>query len=144
MDTDPFFLFIGIPRLAFRSLCLQDSPTGVRDTDYNSVFPAGVNVAASWDRKVAYDRGRAMGQEHKGKGVDIQLGVCGDATAITKLRFANLHRSLSLDLSVEFQRVDATGRASRQTRPSLVSCSLRASRVFRALVSWLVESTTSW
>ncbi|CAK3742701.1 glycoside hydrolase family 3 [Lecanosticta acicola] len=63
-----------IPRLAFRSLCLQDSPTGVRFADYNSVFPAGVNVAATWDRKVAYDRGRAMGQEHKGKGVDIQLG----------------------------------------------------------------------
>ncbi|EME46677.1 glycoside hydrolase family 3 protein [Dothistroma septosporum NZE10] len=64
----------GVPRLAFRGMCLQDSPTGVRFADYASVFPAGVNVAATWDRKVAYDRGRAQGTEHKGKGVDIQLG----------------------------------------------------------------------
>ncbi|KAK5730170.1 hypothetical protein LTR15_000104 [Elasticomyces elasticus] len=63
-----------IPRLAFRALCLQDSPVGVRDTDFNSVFPAGVNVAATWDRGVAYARGQAMGYEHKGKGVDVQLG----------------------------------------------------------------------
>ncbi|KAF2163741.1 glycoside hydrolase family 3 protein [Zasmidium cellare ATCC 36951] len=63
----------GIPRLAFRSLCLQDSPSGIRFADYVSVFPAGVNVAATWDKKVAFDRGAAMGAEHKGKGVDIQL-----------------------------------------------------------------------
>ena len=42
--------------------------------DYNSAFPAGVNVAATFDRGLAYARGRAMGQEHQGKGVDIQLG----------------------------------------------------------------------
>ena len=63
-----------IPRLGFHAMCLQDSPVGVRDTDFNSVFPAGVNVAATWDRGVAYARGRGMGQEHKGKGVDMQLG----------------------------------------------------------------------
>ncbi|EMC96559.1 glycoside hydrolase family 3 protein [Baudoinia panamericana UAMH 10762] len=63
-----------IPRLAFRALCLQDSPVGVRDTDFNSVFPAGVNVAATWDTGVAFARGQAMGQEHRGKGVDMQLG----------------------------------------------------------------------
>ncbi|KAK3672828.1 hypothetical protein LTR78_007181 [Recurvomyces mirabilis] len=63
-----------IPRLGFRAMCLQDSPVGIRDTDFNSVFPAGVNVAATWDRGVAYARGRGMGQEHKGKGIDMQLG----------------------------------------------------------------------
>jgi beta-glucosidase len=31
-------------------------------------------VAASWDREVWYDRGYAMGQEHAGKGIDVQLG----------------------------------------------------------------------
>jgi beta-glucosidase len=55
-------------------MCLQDSPVGVRDTDFNSVFPAGVNVAATFDRGVAYARGVGMGQEHRGKGVDVQLG----------------------------------------------------------------------
>lgn len=63
------------PRLGFRGLCLQDSPVGIRMTDYNSVFPAGVNVAATWDRKIAYDRGRAIGKEHHGKGIDVHLGV---------------------------------------------------------------------
>ncbi|KZP03075.1 glycoside hydrolase family 3 protein, partial [Athelia psychrophila] len=31
-----------LPRL--RWLCLQDSPVGVRDADYTSLFPAGMNV----------------------------------------------------------------------------------------------------
>lgn len=63
-----------IPRLGFRAMCLQDSPVGVRDSDFSSVFPAGVNVAATWDRDLAYARGHAMGAEHKGKGSDMQLG----------------------------------------------------------------------
>ena len=63
-----------IPRLGFRAMCLQDSLVGVRDTDFNSVFPAGVNIAATWDRGLAHANGRAMGQEHAGKGVDMQLG----------------------------------------------------------------------
>lgn len=42
--------------------------------DFNSAFPAGVNVAATWDRGMAYARGQAMGAEHRGKGVDVQLG----------------------------------------------------------------------
>lgn len=42
--------------------------------DYNSVFPAGVNVAATFDRGLAAARGAAMGAEHQGKGSDVQLG----------------------------------------------------------------------
>lgn len=84
-----------IPRLAFRSLCLQDSPSGVRMADYVSVFPAGVNVAATWDKNVALDRGAAMGKEHKGKGVDIQLAVClsdvsGSALIVDDMRSLSL------------------------------------------------------
>ncbi|KAH0341052.1 beta-1,4-glucosidase, partial [Aureobasidium melanogenum] len=63
-----------VPRHNINGLCLQDSPVGVRLTDGNSVFPAGVNVAATWSRGLAYARGRGMGQEHYGKGVDMQLG----------------------------------------------------------------------
>ena len=53
---------------------MQDSPLGVRDADYNSAFPAGGTVAASWDRAVWYQRGYDMGSEHRDKGVDVQLG----------------------------------------------------------------------
>ncbi|KAK3942340.1 glycoside hydrolase family 3 protein [Diplogelasinospora grovesii] len=63
-----------IPRLGLRSLCMQDSPVGVRLTDYNSVFPSGQTAAATWDTGIIYQRGLAMGQEHKGKGVNVMLG----------------------------------------------------------------------
>jgi beta-glucosidase len=53
---------------------MQDSPVGVRDTDFNSVFSSGQTVAASFDRGLLYARGYAMGSEHKGKGVTVQLG----------------------------------------------------------------------
>ncbi|KAI9780207.1 MAG: hypothetical protein M1816_003155 [Peltula sp. TS41687] len=63
-----------IPRLGFRSLCLQDAPLGIRFTDYNSVFPAGVTIAATFDRGLMYQRGYAMGSEFRDKGIDVQLG----------------------------------------------------------------------
>lgn len=62
-----------IPRLGFPSLCMQDSPLGVRFADYVSAFPAGGTIAASWDRGEFYRRGYQMGQEHRAKGVDVQL-----------------------------------------------------------------------
>lgn len=42
--------------------------------DRVSAFPAGVNVGATWDRQLAYLRGKAMGEEHRDKGIDVQLG----------------------------------------------------------------------
>lgn len=63
-----------IPRLAFNSMCMEDSPLGVRDTDFNSAFSAGVTTAATWDRQLIYQRGFDMGSEHRDKGVDVQLG----------------------------------------------------------------------
>lgn len=55
-------------------LCLEDSPLGVRDADFITAFPAGINAAASWNRGLMRQRGLFMGQEHRGKGVNIQLG----------------------------------------------------------------------
>ncbi|OTB07246.1 glycoside hydrolase family 3 protein [Hypoxylon sp. CI-4A] len=63
-----------IPRLGFRSLCMQDSPLGIRFADYVSVFTSGQTVAASFDRSLMYRRGKAMGEENKVKGVDVLLG----------------------------------------------------------------------
>lgn len=39
-----------------------------------SVFPAGINVGATWDKRLAYERGKAMGYESRDKGVTVQLG----------------------------------------------------------------------
>ncbi|KAL1621409.1 hypothetical protein SLS56_009188 [Neofusicoccum ribis] len=63
-----------IPRLGLHSLCMQDSPTGIRFTDYNSAFTSGGTVAASFDRRIWYQRGYDMGAEFNGKGIDVLLG----------------------------------------------------------------------
>lgn len=63
-----------IPRLGFSGLCLQDGPLAIREADYASVFPAGLTVAASWDRNLARQRGYLMGEEFRGKGAHVILG----------------------------------------------------------------------
>ncbi|KAI8626870.1 glycoside hydrolase family 3 protein [Xylariaceae sp. FL1651] len=63
-----------VPRLGLRSLCMQDSPLGIRFGDFSSAFSSGQTVAASFDRTLMYRRGQAMGEEHKGKGVNVVLG----------------------------------------------------------------------
>ncbi|KJZ74948.1 Putative beta-glucosidase A [Hirsutella minnesotensis 3608] len=63
-----------VPRLGLHSLCLQDGPLGLRFSDYNSAFPVGVTAAASWSKHLWNARGKAMGQEARGKGVDVLLG----------------------------------------------------------------------
>lgn len=63
-----------IPRLNFSGLCLQDGPLAIRQATYASVFPAGLTVAAAWDRDMAHIRGKQIGQEFRGKGSHIALG----------------------------------------------------------------------
>ncbi|KAI9038990.1 beta-glucosidase [Aspergillus affinis] len=63
-----------IPRLNFTGLCLQNGPQCVQQGDYSSVFVSGVSAAASWDRKLLYDRAYAQAQEHKQKGSHVILG----------------------------------------------------------------------
>lgn len=63
-----------IPRLGLSSMCMHDSPVGVRGTDYNSVFPSGQTAAATFDYGLMFDRGLAMGREAHGKGVTVLLG----------------------------------------------------------------------
>lgn len=55
-------------------ISISKHPNQLPIADYNSGFPAGVNVAATFDRRLAYQRGMAMGEEHRDKGVDVQLG----------------------------------------------------------------------
>jgi beta-glucosidase len=41
--------------------------------DFVSAFPAAINAAATWDKDLIYERGAAMGKEHRGKGVNVAL-----------------------------------------------------------------------
>ncbi|SJL05953.1 related to Probable beta-glucosidase L [Armillaria ostoyae] len=47
---------------------------GVRDVDNVSAFPAAINAAATFNRTLIRQRGVAMGQEFRGKGVHVALG----------------------------------------------------------------------
>lgn len=62
-----------IPRVNFSGLCLQDGPASLRGADYVSVFPAGITIAASWDKQIMYDRSLAMGREFRAKGAQVAL-----------------------------------------------------------------------
>ncbi|TFY62536.1 hypothetical protein EVJ58_g3808 [Rhodofomes roseus] len=62
-----------VERLGVPALCLEDGPAGVRLIQGASQFPAGQAVAATWDRDLIYQRGRAMGQEFFDQGVNIAL-----------------------------------------------------------------------
>ena len=62
-----------IPRLNFTGLCLVDTPNIVDFADFQSAFPSGHNTAATWDRRLAYDRAHAMGREFLLHGADVVL-----------------------------------------------------------------------
>ncbi|KAH9904715.1 glycoside hydrolase family 3 protein [Xylariomycetidae sp. FL2044] len=61
-------------RLGFPQQCLQDGPLGVRTTDNITAFPAGITTGATFDKELFYQRGVALGQEFRGKGVNYYLG----------------------------------------------------------------------
>ena len=61
-------------RVGFPQLCLQDGPLGVRSTDNVTAFPAGITTGATFDKKLMYERGVALGQEFRGKGANMYLG----------------------------------------------------------------------
>ncbi|GKZ24126.1 hypothetical protein AbraIFM66951_008939 [Aspergillus brasiliensis] len=63
-----------IPRLNFTGLCVSDASNGLRGTDYVNGWSSGVHVGASWNRTLARDRAKYMGQEFHRKGVNLLLG----------------------------------------------------------------------
>ncbi|KEP54601.1 glycoside hydrolase family 3 protein [Rhizoctonia solani 123E] len=71
-----------ISSIDFPGLCLQDSPLGVRFADKVSVFPAGINVAATFNRNLMRKRGAALGAEFRGKGVHVALGPAVNMTRV--------------------------------------------------------------
>lgn len=111
---------------------MQDSPLGVRFADYVSAFPAGGTVAASWDRGEFYRRGYQMGSEHRGKGVDVQLGpVVGPIGRNPKGGVSPIESNA---LRTQLTSTSATGRVSLQTHICQVMLLPRPSAVSKMLV----------
>ena len=60
--------------VGFPMLCLQDGPLGIRFADNATLWPAGITTAATWNKHLIYRRGKALGDEHRLKGVNVLLG----------------------------------------------------------------------
>jgi len=56
--------------------------SGPRHTDFITQFPSAFTAAASFDRELIEERATRIGQEFRGKGVNVELGpVSGTAAA---------------------------------------------------------------
>lgn len=63
-----------IDRLNFTGLCIQNGPLALEQGTYSSVFPAGITIAATWDKKIAFKRGFQLAEEFRAKGSQVVLG----------------------------------------------------------------------
>ena len=63
-----------VPRLGIPQLNMADGPLGVRNYGRSTAYPAGINLAASWDKKIAYGVGKAIACEAHSKNAHIILG----------------------------------------------------------------------
>ena len=61
-------------RVGFPQQCLEDGPLGIRPTDNVTAFPAGISTGATWSKDLMYQRGVALGEEFRGKGINYYLG----------------------------------------------------------------------
>lgn len=77
-----------------------------------------MNAAMTWDRKLMYERGYAMGEEFKGKGINVALGpvVRSIPPSPPMLWYGQKLRQCRRDLLDVTPMVDVTGRDSLRTR----------------------------
>ena len=66
-----------VPRLGWEPMCLSDGPSGVRDFEFASGFPAGIHLGATFDKNLMYRYGKAVGEEYRDLGLKIALGPMG-------------------------------------------------------------------
>lgn len=80
------FCTAGVERLGIPPLYLSDGPMGVRNEihgdhwepiglpdDYVTYLPSNSAVAATWNRQLAHDTGKVLGEEARGRGKDVIL-----------------------------------------------------------------------
>ncbi|MBY8999604.1 MAG: glycoside hydrolase family 3 C-terminal domain-containing protein [Candidatus Heimdallarchaeota archaeon] len=73
-----FFQTHTVPRLGIRTFKTTDGPLGISQHSSflrkNTYFPAGMNLAAAWNRELAYECGEAIGKEARAIGRLCVLG----------------------------------------------------------------------
>jgi beta-glucosidase len=70
--VDPFFIR-SIPRLGIPELKMSDGPLGVHDYGPTTAYAAPIELAASWDAKLAQSVGEMMGDDARARGVHFVL-----------------------------------------------------------------------
>lgn len=63
-----------IERLSIPEIRFADGPLGVRNYGASTAYPASIGLAASFDKKLAYATGKAIGSESRAKNVHVMLG----------------------------------------------------------------------
>lgn len=64
----------GYPQHGIPQIRMADGPVGVRNYGPATAFPASINLAATFDRDLAYRTGRAIGMEARARNVHLVLG----------------------------------------------------------------------
>jgi beta-glucosidase len=74
--SQPYVFYMAAqPKLCIPAMGLEDGPNGVGDGLTGvTQLPAGVDLAATFDPSLAYQYGRVIGQEERGKGAAVNLG----------------------------------------------------------------------
>ena len=66
-----------INKVNFKGMCLQDGPAGVRYAKGTGIsWQANLNVAATFNKDLMYEVGKAQGEENKEKGINTFLSPC--------------------------------------------------------------------
>ena len=63
-----------IERLGIPMIRIADGPVGIRNFGPSTAYPASINLAATWDRRLAYNTGKALGMEAREKNIHMVLG----------------------------------------------------------------------
>lgn len=63
-----------IERLGIPEIHIADGPVGIRNYGPSTAYPASVNLAASWDKSLAYATGKSLGLEARAKNIHLVLG----------------------------------------------------------------------
>ena len=71
---DKAFYIREIKRLGIPEIKMSDGPQGLRNDGKTNAMPCGILLASTWNKKLAEDYGKALGQDAKARGVHILLG----------------------------------------------------------------------
>ena len=63
-----------IERLGIPMIRIADGPVGIRNFGPSTAYPASINLAATWDKRLAYNTGKALGMEAREKNIHMVLG----------------------------------------------------------------------